>query len=216
MHICWSSFLHWQAADSPLSGLVSMLMAMRILADEGAASLYTWVAFACILQQMAIPLCRHTYLATLNKRLINPPPTHTHTHSYSCLFRLSHTHIHPCTPVHFHAAGSRQLVFVGLAGEPWGYMGSRRLLWDMHKASIDPPSAQGQDPASAYVAGLQLDDIDQVKFKGSELSHTHDLRVPFSGSLALESLLLIVVVVGHGRSTCKVHHTSIYLNFKAT
>jgi hypothetical protein len=95
-------------------------------------------------------------------------------------------------------------------------MGSRRLLWDMHKASIDPPSAQGQDPASAYVAGLQLDDIDQVKFKGSELSHTHDLRVPFSGSLALESLLLIVVVVGHGRSTCKVHHTSIYLNFKAT
>mmetsp|Transcript_423 Transcript_423/g.1083 ORF Transcript_423/g.1083 Transcript_423/m.1083 type:complete len:756 (+) Transcript_423:101-2368(+) len=94
-----SGFFHddIQAADSPLSGLLAMLMSMHILKGAGASSMYT-----------------------------------------------------------------RQLVFVGLAGEPWGYMGSRRLLWDMHRANADPGAAP--DP---YVAGLHLDDVDQVIELGS-------------------------------------------------
>jgi hypothetical protein len=43
----------------------------------------------------------------------------------------------------------RQLVFLALAGEPWGYMGSKRLLWEL---------SQG----SAAVAGLQWQLVDQV------------------------------------------------------
>jgi len=45
---------------------------------------------------------------------------------------------------------TRQLVFTALAGEPWGYMGSKRLLWDL---------ASG---GTVYTSGLNLDDIDQV------------------------------------------------------
>ena len=44
---------------------------------------------------------------------------------------------------------NRQLVFVALAGEGWGYMGSKRLLWELSQGS----------PA---VDGLKLDMIDQV------------------------------------------------------
>ncbi|KAK9832610.1 hypothetical protein WJX81_003488 [Elliptochloris bilobata] len=49
------------------------------------------------------------------------------------------------------AAGaySRRLVFAALAGEPWGLMGSRRLLWQMHAG----------DPS---VQGLRLDAVKQV------------------------------------------------------
>lgn len=43
----------------------------------------------------------------------------------------------------------RQLVFVALAGEPWGYMGSRALLWQL-------------ESGSAGVAGLDLSLVDQV------------------------------------------------------
>lgn len=44
----------------------------------------------------------------------------------------------------------RQLVFLALAGEPWGYMGSRRLLWEL---------SQG----SPTVAGLNWQLVDQVR-----------------------------------------------------
>ena len=30
---------------------------------------------------------------------------------------------------------SKRLVLTALAGEPWGYMGSKRLLWEMHTSS---------------------------------------------------------------------------------
>eukprot|EP00884_Botryococcus_braunii_P020474 jgi/Botrbrau1/710/Bobra.160_2s0033.1 len=43
----------------------------------------------------------------------------------------------------------RRLVFVALAGEPWGYMGSKRLLWELQQGL---PSTQG----------LSLSLIDQV------------------------------------------------------
>jgi len=51
----------------------------------------------------------------------------------------------------------RQLVFLCLAGEPWGYMGSRRLLWDMHKSKFMNATGNTYDP------GLDLDDVDQVR-----------------------------------------------------
>lgn len=47
------------------------------------------------------------------------------------------------------AAYSRQLVFAGVAGESWDYMGSRRLLFDMSNGT-------------SATAGLRLDLIDQV------------------------------------------------------
>lgn len=43
----------------------------------------------------------------------------------------------------------RRIVFLALAGEPWDYMGSRRLLWEMQQGSN-------------ATAGLDLDLIDQV------------------------------------------------------
>ena len=49
-------------------------------------------------------------------------------------------------------AFQRRVVFVALAGEPWGYMGSRRLLWAM-------------DQSQASVTGLPLHRIDQVKLR---------------------------------------------------
>lgn len=43
----------------------------------------------------------------------------------------------------------RQLVFAALAGEPWGYMGSRAFLWQL-------------ESGAASVAGLDLSLVDQV------------------------------------------------------
>ena len=45
---------------------------------------------------------------------------------------------------------TRRLVFAALAGEPWGLMGSRRLLWQMHAGH-------------ASTRGLSLIDIEQVR-----------------------------------------------------
>ncbi len=45
---------------------------------------------------------------------------------------------------------ARRLVFTALAGEAWDFMGSRRLLWEMHKGS-------------SATAGLDLETIDQVE-----------------------------------------------------
>lgn len=49
---------------------------------------------------------------------------------------------------------SRRLAFAALAGEPWGLMGSRRLLWQMHAG----------DPS---VHGLRLDAVEQARFAAS-------------------------------------------------
>lgn len=43
----------------------------------------------------------------------------------------------------------RRLVFTAVAGDVWGNMGTRRLLWDLHRGS-------------SATAGLHLSDIDQV------------------------------------------------------
>eukprot|EP00195_Chlamydomonas_chlamydogama_P012863 CAMPEP_0202894688 /NCGR_PEP_ID=MMETSP1392-20130828/4034_1 /ASSEMBLY_ACC=CAM_ASM_000868 /TAXON_ID=225041 /ORGANISM="Chlamydomonas chlamydogama, Strain SAG 11-48b" /LENGTH=710 /DNA_ID=CAMNT_0049579449 /DNA_START=101 /DNA_END=2233 /DNA_ORIENTATION=+ len=81
-----NSFFHdyTQGADSPLSGLVTMLAAMELLRVTNASSTYT-----------------------------------------------------------------RQLLFVAMTGEPWDYMGSRRMLWEM-------------DKNSTTTSGLDLSRIDQV------------------------------------------------------
>lgn len=47
------------------------------------------------------------------------------------------------------ASMSRRVAFAALAGEPWGFMGSKQLLWQLH---------QGSDSLD----GLQLSSIDQV------------------------------------------------------
>lgn len=53
---------------------------------------------------------------------------------------------------HSQQAGmKRRLAFAALAGEPWGFMGSKRLLWQM-------------DQNQSSVQGLALDDVDQVCF----------------------------------------------------
>lgn len=44
---------------------------------------------------------------------------------------------------------SRRLIFAGLAGEPWGFMGSKRLLWEMRQQANS-------------TAPLQLADLEQV------------------------------------------------------
>lgn len=44
---------------------------------------------------------------------------------------------------------SKRIVFMALAGEPWGYMGSRRLLWE---------AASG----SNSTAGLNMSLVEQV------------------------------------------------------
>ena len=49
---------------------------------------------------------------------------------------------------------NRRLIFIALAGEPWGYMGSRRLLWEMLEMG---PSGQ-----SLGTQGLDLNLIDEV------------------------------------------------------
>ena len=58
-------------------------------------------------------------------------------------------------------AYQRRLVFAALAGEPWGYMGSKRFLWELHiganstqplsQEAIDqvPPHASVTQPCSA-------------------------------------------------------------------
>lgn len=48
------------------------------------------------------------------------------------------------------ATYSKRLVLTALMGEPWAFMGSKRLLWEMQN---------GADTT----AGLSLDSIDQVK-----------------------------------------------------
>jgi len=48
---------------------------------------------------------------------------------------------------------ARQIVFVALAGEPWGYMGSRAFLWELERGG-------------ATVQGLDLALVDQVCIQG--------------------------------------------------
>lgn len=48
------------------------------------------------------------------------------------------------------AGYTRQIVFLALAGEPWGYMGSRALLWELQRRG-------------ASVAGLDFGMVDQVR-----------------------------------------------------
>ena len=49
----------------------------------------------------------------------------------------------------------RRLVFAGIAGEPWGYMGSKRFLWELHT---------GENSTKP----LTLDAIDQVPCQARE------------------------------------------------
>lgn len=54
-----------------------------------------------------------------------------------------------------HAQGyERRLVFAALAGEPWGYMGSKRFLWELHKGenSTKPLSLLAVDQVGACPA----------------------------------------------------------------
>ena len=54
-----------------------------------------------------------------------------------------------------HAEGyERCLVFAGLAGEPWGYMGSKRFLWELHRGnnSTKPLSLLAIDQVGACSA----------------------------------------------------------------
>lgn len=47
------------------------------------------------------------------------------------------------------ATYSKRLVLTALVGEPWGFMGSKRLLWEMHTQSDS-------------TVGLAMDNIEQV------------------------------------------------------
>ena len=50
---------------------------------------------------------------------------------------------------------SKQLVFAALTGEPWDYMGSKRLLWELD---------QGQNST----AGLAMSRIAQVRVRNMQ------------------------------------------------
>ena len=67
----------------------------------------------------------------------------------------------------------KRLVLTALVGEPWGYMGSKRLLWEM-------------DSQADTTSGLSLEQIEQV----SSLHATSELRV----ELPLEQLQHVTVV----------------------
>ena len=49
------------------------------------------------------------------------------------------------------ATYSKRLILTALTGEAWGYMGSKRLLWEMHTNT-------------SSTAGLDLDRIHQVRY----------------------------------------------------
>ena len=54
-----------------------------------------------------------------------------------------------------HSQGyERRLVFAALAGEPWGYMGSKRFLWELHRGdnSTKPLSLLAIDQVGACSA----------------------------------------------------------------
>jgi nicastrin len=51
------------------------------------------------------------------------------------------------------ASYSRQIVFLALAGEPWGYMGSKAFLWELQRGGVT-------------VEGLDLALVDEVSDLG--------------------------------------------------
>ena len=80
-------------------------------------------------------------------------------------------------------AFQRRIVFAALAGEPWGYMGSRRLLWAMQQSH-------------ASVTGLPLHRVDQVSLESMSKAcllllvslshpHTHHLFLPGGGYIGV-------------------------------
>ena len=66
---------------------------------------------------------------------LHPPSQHAHTAT-------------PCTQY------TRRVAFAALAGEPWGFMGSRQLLWALEEGG----AAGGANP----VEGLDLAGIEAV------------------------------------------------------
>lgn len=51
----------------------------------------------------------------------------------------------------------RRLVFAAFAGEPWGYMGSKRFLWELHMGenSTQPLSLEAIDQARSHLLSQQ-------------------------------------------------------------
>lgn len=64
----------------------------------------------------------------------------------------------------------RQLVFVALVGEPWGYMGSKTFLWELERRGVT-------------VQGLDLALVDQVRWE-----HHSMLRCSMPTASALRRL----------------------------
>lgn len=53
------------------------------------------------------------------------------------------------------ATYSKRLVLTALAGEPWGYMGSKRLLWEMYNQADT-------------TTGLDVENIQQASLSGTQ------------------------------------------------
>lgn len=92
------------------------------------------------------------------------PCAHTHTHLppspqganaplSGLVAMLGALHALKAAPAAAAASYSKRVVFLALAGEPWAYMGSRRLLYE---------AASG----SNATAGLDLDLVEQVSLVG--------------------------------------------------
>lgn len=61
------------------------------------------------------------------------------------------------------ATYSKRLVLTALMGEPWGYMGSKRLLWDMYNHADT-------------TTGLDVDNIEQARLVHASLHIAFHLK----------------------------------------
>lgn len=94
-------------------------------------------------------VCMHTHLLPS----LPPSPQGAGAPLSGLVAMLGALHVLKAAPAAAAASYSKRLVFLALAGEPWAYMGSRRLLYE---------AATG----SNATAGLDLELVEQVSVLG--------------------------------------------------